>query len=482
MFLNNVKMKPKLIGLFLIVGLIPLAAVAAFSMVKARDALQEQAYNNLEAVHEIKRYQVNTYFQERQGDMGVLVETVSTLRDETFSKLEALLAARKSEIERYFETATNNLSILKDNPTTVQAIEGFEDAFEAEGDRTGGSRWNAVEREFGWVFENALADSGYYDIFLIAADGDVLYSVAKEADLGENLLQGGLADSGLAQAFQAARSGEDVVFADFDPYSPSGDEPAAFMAGAVNNISGTLVGVIAIQVPTNQINAIMHERAGMGLTGECYIVGPDKLMRSDSYLNPDTHSIVASFSNPAVGQVDTDATREGLAGQAGEEVILDYRGAPVLSIYEPVEIFGIQWVIICEMDVAEAFVPKNDVGEYYFAKYAQMYNYYDLFLVNPDGYVFYTVAQEADYQTNMVDGQFASSNLGGLVQEVLDSKQFGFADFDQYAPSNNEAAAFIAQPLTQGSEVEVIVALQLPLEGINSIMGVREGMGDTGEA
>ena len=88
--LGNIKMKPKLIGLFLIVGLIPLITVAVFSMMRAQSALMEQAYNNLQAVQKTKKYQVETYFDERQGDMGVLVETVSTLRDETFGKLEAL--------------------------------------------------------------------------------------------------------------------------------------------------------------------------------------------------------------------------------------------------------------------------------------------------------------------------------------------------------------------------------------------------------
>ncbi len=87
MFLGNIKIKPKLIILFLIVGLIPLVIIAGFSMLRAQGALTEQAYNNLEAVHEIKRYQIDTYFQERQGDMGVLVETVASLRQDAFDKL-----------------------------------------------------------------------------------------------------------------------------------------------------------------------------------------------------------------------------------------------------------------------------------------------------------------------------------------------------------------------------------------------------------
>jgi methyl-accepting chemotaxis protein len=254
------------------------------------------------------------------------------------------------------------------------------------------------------------------------------------------------------------------------------------MAAPVKSASRTLVGVIAIQIPVDQINTIMQERAGMGETGECYIVGPDRLMRSDSYLASDTHSVVASFKNPDVGQVDTEAVRDGLAGKTGRKTILDYRGEHVLSIYQPVDIFGVRWVVICEMDVAEAFVPKNEKGEYFYAKYEELYGYYDLFLINPDGYVYYTVVREADYQTNMVDGPYSGSNLGKLVQKVLETKQFGFADFEPYAPSNDEPAAFIAEPLVHENEIEVIVALQLPLEGINSIMQVREGMGESGES
>ena len=45
--LNNIKMKPKLIALFLLVGLVPLIVVALFSMIQAQDALMDQAYNNL---------------------------------------------------------------------------------------------------------------------------------------------------------------------------------------------------------------------------------------------------------------------------------------------------------------------------------------------------------------------------------------------------------------------------------------------------
>jgi len=48
---------------------------------------------------------------------------------------------------------------------------------------------------------------------------------------------------------------------------------------------------------------------------------------------------------------------------------------------------------------------------------AQMYGYYDLFLINPDGYCFYPVAKESDYQTNLINGQYADTGLAPMLHK-----------------------------------------------------------------
>jgi len=99
----------------------------------------------------------------------------------------------------------------------------------------------------------------------------------------------------------------------------------------------------------------MQQRAGMGEAGETYLVGQDKLMRSDSYLDPTNHSVRASFADPAKGSVDTEATREALSGLTDEKVIIDYNGNPVLSSYTPVAVGDTTWALMAEIDEAEAF-------------------------------------------------------------------------------------------------------------------------------
>ncbi|MEJ2202155.1 MAG: methyl-accepting chemotaxis protein, partial [Desulfuromonadaceae bacterium] len=113
--------------------------------------------------------------------------------------------------------------------------------------------------------------------------------------------------------------------------------------------------VVALQISLEAINRIMTERAGMGQTGESYLIGADYLMRSDSYLDSANHSVKASFANPQKGSVRTHAAEAALAGKAGQEIILDYNDNPVLSAYTPVKIGELHWAMLVEIDEAEAF-------------------------------------------------------------------------------------------------------------------------------
>jgi methyl-accepting chemotaxis protein len=121
-----------------------------------------------------------------------------------------------------------------------------------------------------------------------------------------------------------------VVLVDYARYAPSYEAPAGFIASPIFD-GGEKIGVAIFQMPIDRLNTIMGERAGLGRTGETYLVGPDELMRSDSYLDPENHSVVASFKRPATGKVSTAAAKAALAGNTGAEVIMDYNGHPVLS-------------------------------------------------------------------------------------------------------------------------------------------------------
>ncbi|MFO7754230.1 MAG: methyl-accepting chemotaxis protein [Desulfobacteraceae bacterium] len=486
--LKNVKMKPKLISLFLIAGIIPIVIVGFFSSFKAQKSLIHDAHNQLSSVREIKKEEIQEYFHQRRENMNVLVETVGTLRKEAFDKLEAIQHAKMDAIQSYFKDMFMKMSVFA-NSKDVKELYDRLVVYHDETDTPPRGNYDVTTYEYeniwstlGKRLKTFQEQSGVYDVFMICeAHGHVMYSAAKEDDLGENIAHGKYKDSGLGKLWsKMVDSGEPEVV-DMAPYAPSNGDPAMFAGYPVNDEAGEMIGIIAFQLPIDQINNVMTTRYGLGETGESYLVGQDHLMRSDSYLDPEHRTVKASLANPEKGSVNTEAAETALAGKDGQDVIADYNGNPVLSCYDPLQIKDISWAVITEIDVAEAFSPKDRSGEYYFKKYTEMYGYYDLFLINPDGYTFYTAARQPDYQTNLVSGKYKDSNLGRLVRKVKKTKEFALADFEPYAPSNGKPAAFIAQPVLHGEEVELIVALELSLTAINKMMQQREGMGKTGE-
>ncbi len=464
------------------VGLLPFLFIGLLSLQKSSDALSKSSYNQLVAVRDIKKNQIESFFKERQGDMTVLVETVQSIRQEAIRKLNAVRQIKQNQIEGYFNERFGDLDVLSSNQTITDAIYDFNKAFVREGNRVGGDSWNKANSYYGdWIVEYQQK-YGYYDIFLISNSGNVVYTATRESDLGQNLVSGHLKDSPLGELYRKAQNG--VGFADFAPYAPSGGEPAAFIGKPIIK-NGEKLGVLAFQLSLTQINGIMQERTGLGKTGETYLVGPDKRMRSNSYLDPKGHSVKASFAGTVKDNgVDTEASQDALAGNVDAHVIRDYNDNPVLSSYAPIKVHDVTWAIIAEIDVAEAYSPVGEDGKAFFAKYQEAYGYYDLFLIDESGYVFYSVTQEADYQTNMVNGKYSSSGLGKVTQQVLRTKQFAFADFSPYAPSNNEPASFIGAPVVDPHDqhIEIIVGLQLSLGAINAVMTQRDGMGRTGES
>ncbi|MDH5522686.1 MAG: methyl-accepting chemotaxis protein [Desulfobulbaceae bacterium] len=300
--LKKMKLGTKLLLAFLSVGILPFAVIGLTSLNKASTALEASAFNQLTAVQAIKKGQILQFFAERQGDMNVLAQTVAALD---------------------------------------------------KGSSEGAMSTN-VDEEMDNYFTNYIKEYGYYDLFLIEPNGNVYYTVAKEADYKTNMVNGKYADSNLGKLVRKVLQTREYGMADFAPYAPSNGEPASFIAiPAVQD--GKVQQIIALQLSLEAINKVMQQRDGMGQSGESYLVGPDKLMRSDSFLDPTNHSVKASFANPSAGSVDTEAAREALAGRSGAKIIQDYNDNPVLSVYAPIKLDGLTWAVIAEIDEAEAF-------------------------------------------------------------------------------------------------------------------------------
>jgi len=327
MKLGNIKMKQKLIGFLLLTGLIPLLISVIFSVKSTDTAILHEGYAKLKAVNELKISELTAYFSSIDKSINLL----GTDRDviDMFDKLVTLH-------KKYNVTATGKFNIVKNED--VQNV------------------YNKYDGRL-----RKIVDSyGLYDIFIICKHhGHVMYTYAKERDLGANLSVGDLKESGLAKAWSKALQKNGTVIIDMEPYAPSNNEPAMFMATPIIQ-DGKSIGVIAVQLSPEKINKITQNTVGMGKTGETYLVGPDKLMRSDSRLDKVNHTIKASFKNPSLGSIKTTSVEKALNGESGEHEIIDYNGNLVLSVYNPITFGDLTWATISEIDMDEIDIPINN--------------------------------------------------------------------------------------------------------------------------
>jgi len=132
--------------------------------------------------------------------------------------------------------------------------------------------------------------------------------------------------------------------------------------GAPIITDGEMKSIIVLQISDAMINKIMQFKKGYGDSQEDYLVGQDKLMRSDSFLNKETHSLKASFANPSTGTIDTKATRAALSGKTDIIMATGYTKEQVLLSYAPVKIGeDLNWAIVSRMDEAEVLIAPNAI-------------------------------------------------------------------------------------------------------------------------
>ncbi len=333
-------MRGKLILLFLAVSLIPLIAVGILAYTQAQNALEVEATNKLIAVRDIKAGQIESYFNERLGDVKVLSGNPSILTAiQAFDR--AIEADGEAQNKNEAEVMNHYRSLYLGKSDQVNAGDG--------------SDYSAIHAQYHPVFKHYLEEYGYYDIFLVEPhSGAIVYSVFKEADFATSLNNGEYADTNLGDAFQEtvdAGNKNFTMLEDFAYYAPS-QEPASFVASPIFD-GAEVAGVLIFQLPINQINAIMQAQEGMGESGETYLIGTDKLMRSDSRFS--TESTILQQ------EIDTLTANKALNGETGVEIVPDYRGINVLSAYEPLHIEGVEWALLSEMDESEAFAAVNDL-------------------------------------------------------------------------------------------------------------------------
>ncbi|OEF55442.1 diguanylate cyclase [Enterovibrio norvegicus] len=332
--LENIKIKKKLPLIMISFGLISAALIGTVSHYYAANQLIEAAESKLTALLESRKESLLFHFEVINQDVQFHSQNPLTKNAMTS------LSASWKELPDPKQETIQDLYIFN-NPY----VQGQKESLLYAED---GSSYSEGHKQYHHYFRNLAATRGYYDILLVDPQGNIIYTVKKDNDFGLNLLTGTLKNSNLAEAFTLVNRNpaRGVSFiTDYRRHPTSNNKPASFISAPIHTDLGQYIGVLIFQMPIDVLNSVMHVSAGMGLTGETFLVGQDKLMRSDSRFYG-ANSILNT-------RVDTQSADFALKGMTGIFVEDDYRGIPVFTAFTPIEFMGLKWAAIAEIEQDE---------------------------------------------------------------------------------------------------------------------------------
>jgi methyl-accepting chemotaxis protein len=417
------KLKQKVVLVAASLAAIPvIIACVVIGMKASKDsemALQHVAQEQLIAVRELTKGRLEDYFTTinkqilslSQNQLTIDAASSFVLGFKDFKKqTSADIKTLKTELSQYYQQdylgeykkrnngqsidVLNWLNQLDDDSIALQHAMIQNNKHPLGGKNTltdmrNDSSYNQSHKAFHSSFNYYLEQFGYYDIFIADSEsGDIVYSVFKELDYTTSLIDGPYKNTAIGDVFKQANQATEanfVAISDFSPYPPSYQDPAAFIASPIFK-NGKKIAVLIFQMPIDNINKMMtHNQnwsnSGLGNSGETYLVAEDKTLRSLSrFLIEDKNAYLQALKDTSVNSkvIDTinakntsiglqpansPKIQEALAGKSGFNTYPDYRNVPVLSAYAPVDINGLKWLILSEIDVSEAFEPARELTD-----------------------------------------------------------------------------------------------------------------------
>ena len=328
---KDIRIRPKLLLLFLVTGILPLAIVGSLSYKLARDALLEKSFNQLLTVQDIRKNQVRDLFQERFDDIKVLAGSQNVIN--ITSELNQYNTVNKSSAFGIFRTDTE--------------------------------AYKRVVDKYSSMFSEFVQAYGFDDLYILCeAHGHVMYSVKQGKEFGENLSAGIYMDTGLAHVWNKIKHTRKLAVVDFEPYAPSQDQESLFVGHPVKDRGGVLIGMVVLKLTPEQITRIVDSRKGMGNTGESYLLQHDS--KFDTYeLRSNLQTMgegdyVVGFTLDTTLDYWIDASNAGLDGGYG--TYQDSAGNNVLVAFNGLDLPGLEWFLISKIDQYEVTEPVRVIA------------------------------------------------------------------------------------------------------------------------
>lgn len=251
------------------------------------------------------------------------------LRNAAMDQLASTAQLKANEINSWVTSLQTNLSLVWQGKNFINSINGIiENSDEVEN----------LKQEVSNTFNEWNQTTGYFDeLFIMNQDGIVIVSTIPEQE-GKIFLTQPFFNEGLTGNYVTPP----VYDVSLSKYSILFSQP-------ITDENGKVIGVIAGRANLGTLNSIMLERAGLGETGETYLVGGNYALLSQ-----------LRFGDAKVGEayIRTTGTTNAIESKSvGAELYNDYRDIAVLGSY--LWIPDLEIALIAEHDQSEALQPSN---------------------------------------------------------------------------------------------------------------------------
>lgn len=265
----------------------------------------------------------------------VVLQVRERVRHDGLIEIRNVLQHKTESIERYVgaqKTSLDNLGYIIDFESRHHAV--FSRSF-----------WKDPPAEWNTIVSDFARENGFYDVFIISIQGDILYSVKEENDLHTNLFSGPYRNSELAAVFKNALSNVLPYISDFRYYPPSRDY-AAFMAKPILK-EGKVIGVAAVQIDNRAIHAVINDYRELGKTGEVIA----SVYRNGEWIAmaPLRHGGYKAYGRmhePSCFPAD-----EVRKGEKGERYALNAKGSGVAVAWDYIE--ELRWIVAVTINEQE---------------------------------------------------------------------------------------------------------------------------------
>ena len=314
-FLHTIRFK--IIISFVLISILPIIYFSYSNYVDNDERIKQTALSEVADTSELNAIFINNWFAYRETDISVWSQNIAN--SHFLKELKKLYKKSNNSLGEFIHTHNYATLISKKQKDLV-----------------------LLSLQYDYI----------YDIFLIDLEGNILYTVAKEKDLGTSLLHGVYKDTRFAKSVRRTIKDQKIYFSDMERYEPSNNAIAGFITAPLIDEFGNVLGVFAIQLHLEKLFDLFSRSSKTNLFSY-YIVGEDRQLRTP------LHSITEVLNKDyVINTKQVNLWKYEHKHNSRDEInklknminYINFDGMSVIGTHENIHFLGVNWGLISEVN------------------------------------------------------------------------------------------------------------------------------------